>query len=55
MRSIGRFCKENKSAKTTVFCCACENVPHVDVLISKILLSGIGIRVNLSQITLGLK
>ena len=52
---IGRFCKENKSAKTVVFCCRYDNAPHVDVLITKILLSGIGTQVNLSQITVGLK
>jgi len=55
IKIIGRFCKENKSAKTAVFCCRCDNAPHVDVLITKILLSGIGIQVNLSQITVGLK
>ena len=52
---IGRFCKENMSAKTPVFCCRCDNAPHVDVLITKILLSEIGTQVNLSQITVGLK
>ena len=52
---LGRFCKENSSAKTPVFCCRCDNAPHVGVLITKILLSGIGTQVNLSQITVGLK
>jgi len=43
---LGTFCKENSSAKTSVFCCRCHNAPHVAVLTTKILLSRIGTQVK---------